>query len=456
MARGIAAYRGAASREALPHAAPRPPGRRIARTMTSIAVSEPVQPHLQNVPWWMLPTHVVGVALVQSTWMASQFILPVIARKEFGAGPVQTLLITATPTIFFALSIFWNDLFRRRPFAKYLGIYWLWACLPYAFIAFAHDYWTLLALHLLTCIGGAGYHPAAGELLKELYPDSVRGRIYGIIWGSSMVFGAGIGYLMGQWLAADHDAFRIYMPLFAALQAVGVGVFILLAHASGHLARRTYDQAQDDRTAWKRVVEPMTHMKEVLKSDPVFMRYEAAYMTYGVGWMICYALLPILVTDRLHLSYDKIQGSTYTAYLLAMVAMIFPTGLLMDRIGAVRTAAISFGLLSIYPLGLIVAGDAAQLTWASIAFGVAHAGASMAWMLGPVSLAPTPDKVPQYVAIHATLVGVRGKIFQGLGVGLYMLTHSFTIPLLIAAAAYAWSAVQMWRLNERMRQAKAK
>jgi hypothetical protein len=72
-------------------------------------------------------------------------------------------------------------------------------------------------------------------------------------------------------------------------------------------------------------------------------------------------------------------------------------------------------------------------------------------MLGPVALAPSPDKVPQYVAIHATFVGIRGKIFQGLGVLLYSLTHGFTLPFLLAAAAFAWSAVQMWRLDRFMR-----
>lgn len=407
-----------------------------------------------RVPWVLLPLHIASVALVQATWMAVQFILPVIARREFHANDFQTLLITATPTIFFTLSIFWNDLFGRRPFAKYLVVYWVWACLPYAFVPFAHSYWALLALHLLTCIGGAGYHPAAGELLRALYPERVRARLYGIVWGGSMVIGALVGYGMGEWLARDPGAFRVYMPIFSGLQAVGVGLFIFLAHASGHLARRTYTATADGRSTWNRVVGPMTHMKEVLKSDPAFARYEAAYMTYGVGWMICYALLPILVTDKLHLAYDAMQRSTYTAYLLAMVAMIFPVGLLMDRIGAVRSAAISFALLTIYPLGLIAAGSSSGLMWASIAFGVAHSGASMAWMVGPVSLAPSPEKVPQYVAIHATLVGIRGKIFQGLGVGLYALTHSFTLPLAIAAAAYAWSAWQMWRLNDRMRSAK--
>jgi hypothetical protein len=59
--------------------------------------------------------------------------------------------------------------------------------------------------------------------------------------------------------------------------------------------------------------------------------------------------------------------------------------------------------------------------------------------------------VPQYVAIHATFVGIRGKIFQGLGVLLYSLTDGFTLPFLLAAGAFAWSAVQMWRLDRLMR-----
>lgn len=387
--------------------------------------------------------------------MAISFVMPVLARKQFNANDWQTLLITATPTIFFSLSIFWNDFFKRRSFARYLIIYWLWACLPYAFMGFATNYWLLLIPHIFTCIGGAGYHPAAGELLKSLYPDRIRGKVYAVVWGSSMVFGALVGLGLGKWLAHDPVAFKIALPIAAGLQLVGVGMFILLAHASGHLSRRTYDESLDVRSTWKRVTEPMGHMKEVLKSDPIFARYEGAYMTYGVGWMIGYALLPILVTDKLHLDYDQIAKSTQFAYLIALVAMIFPVGLLMDRIGAIRTAGLSFGLLTLYPLGLIIAGSENQLLVVSIIYGIAHSGGSMAWMLGPVSLAPTPDKVPQYVAIHATLVGIRGKVFQGLGVGLYALTHSFTLPLAIAAAAYSWSAVQMWQLHgRRMREAR--
>lgn len=399
---------------------------------------------------WVIPTHILAVALMQSTWMAVAFITPVLARKRFGANDWETLLITATPTIFFSLSIFWNDLFKRRTLGRYLFTYWLWAGLPLGAIALAQSYWMLLVPHLLSCVGGAGYHPAAGELLQSLYPQERRGRIYSIIWGASMVVGAGAGFLVGRSLDHNPEAFRIIYPAVGAMQLLGAGIFVLLAHHTGHSDQRSVDHSEDGRSAWRRVTEPIGHMKEVLKADPIFARYEASYMTYGVGWMICYALLPILVTTKLKLDYESIAESTHVAYWLAMTAMIVPAGLLMDRIGAVRSTGLSFLFLALYPIGLILARNTHDLMIVSVVYGMSHSGASMGWMLGPVALAPSKEKVAQYVAIHATLVGIRGKLFQLLGVGLYTLLGSFNWPLAIASAALLWSAAQMWRLHQRM------
>lgn len=396
-----------------------------------------------------LALHVAAVAMVQATSTTIAALLPVLARKRFGAGEWETLFITAAPTVFFTFSIFWNDLFSHTRFLRYILVFWTMACLPLALVAFATDYWMLLVPHLLCSLGGAGYHPAAGEVLKRLYPDGLRGRIYGVVWGFTLVAGAVLGYGLGEWLSHDEEAFRIFLPAAAAIQLGGVLILAFLAARTGVDVGRV--RVAEDRSFYDRVVEPVTHMREVLKADPAFARYEAAYMTYGIGWMICYALLPIFVTDRLRLDYDQIAGSTQVAYLVGMVLMIGPAGYLMDRLGAARSTGLSFLMLIVYPLGLMGSTDAASLAVVSFVYGLSHAGTSVGWMLGPVALAPSPDKVPQYVAIHATFVGIRGKIFQGLGVLLYSLTHGFTLPFLLAAAAFAWSAVQMWRLDRFMR-----
>lgn len=403
-------------------------------------------------PRWVLPLHMVSVALVQAVGMAVAFILPVVARKEFGAKDWQTLLITATPTIFFSLSIFWNDVFARLRFGRYLLLYWLIGCLPLAGIALARDYWSLLVPHLIACVGGAGYHPAAGDLLKSLYSDRQRGRIYSLVGGFSSVCGAAAGWGIGEWLTHVSQAFRLYMPLAAVVQLVGVLMMIALSYFTGHAAAKAARPRPDHNLS--RVFEPVSHAKEVLKADPIFARYEAAYMTYGIGWMIAYALLPIIVTDKLHLEYDQVARSTHVAYWLPLVAMIPIAGWMIDRLGAVRSTGLSFLMLTLYPVGLALATGAKSLTWITVWYGLAHAGASMGWMLGPVALAPTPAKVPQYVAIHATLVGIRGKLFQGLGVLLYWMVGGFALPLAVAAGAYVWAAWQMWSLHGRMQREK--
>lgn len=387
----------------------------------------------------------MAVILLQATSTSVITLMPILAAKRFFAGEWEVLFITAAPTVFFTLSIFWNDLFKHTRFSPYMLVYWAIACLPLAFIGLANNYWMLLIPHLICSVGGAGYHPAAGELLNRLYPGAIRGRVYSVIWAISLLAGAGIGYGLGKAMKGNEEAFRVILPLTAIVQLSGVLLFSWIARKIDCDTGRV--KVSEDRTLYQRIVEPITHMREVLKNDSVFARYEAAYMTYGIGWMITYALLPTLVTKKLNLGYDEIATSTQVAYLFGMVLMLWPAGWLMDKLGPVRSTGLSFAMLTFYPIGLIFAPDVWWLTVVSFIYGISHAGTSVGWMLGPVSLAPSPDKVPQYVAIHATFVGIRGKIFQGLGVLLYSTTQSFTLAFSLAAIAFAWSAVQMWQLN---------
>ena len=384
------------------------------------------------------------MALTQAAITAVVFILPVIARKQFGASALQVLLITAAPTVFFIFSIFWHAWLKRVGLTRYVLSYWALCAGPLLLAPLVQGYGTLLALHLIASAGGAGWPAMHGELLKRLYPDNRRGRMYAMVSAASMLGGAFTSWLVGHLLHDDPGSFRWYMPAASVCMAAGAALMVVVVRAAGADDGRTSVAAAN---VLRSVIDPILHMREILGADKVFARYEAAFMTYGVGWMVCYALVPLIATDKLKLSYDAVASSTHVAYLVAMVAATFPAGWLMDRLGATRTSAISFAVYVLYPVGLIVASGAQQLTVASAVYGVCAAGVSVGWMLGPVSLAPTPAKVPHYVAIHATMVGLRGTVFQGIGVGLYALTGSFTAPLLMAALAFAWAAWQMWKLH---------
>lgn len=94
--------------------------------------------------------------------------------------------------------------------------------------------------------------------------------------------------------------------------------------------------------------------------------------------------------------------------------------MLMDRWGPAKTSGISFAVLTLYPIGLML-GDSTQLAIVSVIYGLCIWGRTWAGRSGRCPV-PSPQKVPQYVAIHATLVGPRGAVFQFVGVGIYKFT----------------------------------
>jgi MFS family permease len=138
-----------------------------------------------------------------------------------------------------------------------------------------------------------------------------------------------------------------------------------------------------------------------------------------------------------------------------MLLVTPPLGWLQDRVGPVRLSCLAFTLLAVYPVLLLAATGTSTLAVASFVYGLGMAGVQFGWMLGPVALAGSPEKVPQYVAIHATLVGVRGIHFQFLGMAFYKLTGSFIWPLVVAALTFAWAAWQLWQLQDALRIAAA-
>ncbi|MBK8913877.1 MAG: MFS transporter [Phycisphaerales bacterium] len=370
--------------------------------------------------------------------------LPVLARRRFDAGDWQTLLITAAVPTLLTASIFWNELLQRRAPARFFLWYWLVGVFPLGLATWATGFWSLWVLHLIAAVGNSGWLPLSGLLLKRFYPDSVRGRVFSLLSVVTLTAALGAGLAAGHWLEQDPDAFRIYMPIAAAAQFAGMLVLIRAAGLAHVPAARAAASLRDSLTA---VTAPLRSMGRVLREDPRFRQYEQAFMMYGLGWMICNALLPVLATTRLSLTYGEYAGSTLVMQNLAMIVMALPMGGLLDRLGAVRTAALAFAMLSAYPLMLLAAAGTTSLSIASVAFGAAMAGVHVAWMLGPVAFAPRAELVPHYVSIHTTLVGLRGVVAQGLGMALYVATGGFLWPFVLAAAAFAWSAWEMWRLH---------
>lgn len=385
-----------------------------------------------------------GLAIFLLSTNAIVQMLPLVAIRQFGAGNWQTFAITAAVPTLLSAAIFWHALLNRLGLRRYLIVHWCAAYLPLAAMGLAQNYWQLLAAHLVAAAGAGGWSPVAGILLKRIYPDRVRGRAYGILSVITLVGQMIALYVAGRWLTADGEAFRRFLPLYAVLQGTAIAILAWI----GTRGEPDNGAAASQDGSWlRRLLAPLARTLTVLREDRRFRRYEQAFMTYGCGWQIGDVLLPLLVTHRLQMPYDDVAASVHATFRAAMIVTAIPTGWIMDRLGPARTAAIAFGGLIIYPLLLLAATRPMHVAIASGVYGIVMSAVSVAWMLGPVTFARSPERVSEYVAIHATLVGLRGILFQFLGMLLFSMTGDFFWPMVIASVSFAWAAQQMWSLH---------
>jgi MFS family permease len=401
--------------------------------------------------WQVLAGHVAFMVSFSILTVNAMWLGPMLVRLHFGSpDPVvkdwQTFVVTAAVPTFMVFSIFWHELLRRLTTTQYLVAYCLAAVAPLAALSLVQNYAQFLALWIIAMAGAGSWTPLSGKLLKHFYSDRHYGRAYGVINVAALLSAIVSVFLVGRWLEQRPDAFRIFFPAAAGLQFVGAGVLAWLAART----RMPGEAGPGSPRSWRQALDPILRLGAVLRADRTFLRYETAFMTYGAAFMICDALLPILATTALGMRYEEYAHSTQMIARVAMLAATMPMGWIHDRIGPVRTSGLAFGILVVFPLLLCTASGFNGLSLASIFWGLGLAGVQMGWMLGPVVLAGGRDRVPQYVAIHATLVGLRGIVFQWLGVLLYQLTGSFTWPLIGASVLFLHACFQMQTLHRDM------
>lgn len=389
----------------------------------------------------VLALHAAAVFCL-GTAHALVYILPFLARERFGATNWQTTVLTASVPVTQFAAIFWNRLYDRLATGRYLCVIALAACLPIALIGTATNIWIVMGLFFLAALGGAAgvsaMAPLSADLLRTCYDAARHGRVFGVICAAQFLATTIAGQLIGMASDRSPDAFRVYFPAVAGVMGCGLLCVRAISHKPFWRARGRAPATPGG--PWH---APLRDMARVLKEDRRFAGYEAAFMSYGIGWMICTALIPAIATDRLKLNYTQFAQATIVAYQITNVVLLAPMGWVADRVGPMRLAAGSFAWLTLYPLALIFVPSAGWLGLFAILYAVGMVGVQLTWTLGPVRLAGDSSKAPQYLAIHSTLVGVRGIVAQGLGMILYALTGSFAWPLVLAAAGFGWASRRM-------------
>ena len=303
--------------------------------------------------------------------------------------------------------------------------------------------WLFLALMALHYGSAIATVPHRGALLRTNYPQHVRGRMFGLFMVANLLAAGaaakGAGYLL-DW---DPRCVRVIYPLAAVS---GIAAFLLMGRIRwrrSREARRLAAHASDG------VVKAMTNAWRetfrILREDKAFGTYERGFMLYGLGFLSSVGLLVLYSEKVLGLSYAKWTWAQSVAFPLAQIAGAALFGRLSDRLGVVRTTAVSFFLLCGFFALMPFVHSATHLAAAYVLWGVAMGGVNVGWSLGPLHFAPDGE-AHMYGAVHFCLVGIRSLIGPFLGYAMKEL-FGYTAAFALSAALVAAGGVTAWRLG---------
>lgn len=286
------------------------------------------------------------------------------------------------------------------------------------------------------------YLPHRGALLRANYPEWVRGRMYAraeIVSALAVLVTTRVG---GALLDVDPSWMRVIFPV-----AGGLGLFSAILLARIRWRRdgvRAPLREPGVRSGLLAIGRSWRDAVRILRTDRPFFVFEIGFMLYGIGLLAGAPLVILLAEGPLGLSYNQWTDAKGVAMPIGFVGGLLFAGRWVDRWGPARVGAMSFGLLALYFLSVTFARSAGHLTAALLLFGIAMAGVTTVWALGPLHFAP-PGQARTYAGVHVSLVGARSAVAPVLG---YALAEwiSLRIALGVSAALIALGALVLLRL----------
>ena len=370
-----------------------------------------------------------------------------VAMRSLGApiwiAPAMVVLSQAS----WIASPMWEHAVSRVPPHRAFRIFGLLAFAGLAAIAFVgvertagHDgYGTgdltlFLGCFVLVHVVFGGQIAQRGALIRANYAVLNRGRVFGALSVVSRSASIASTKAAGALLNADPRWLRVVFPL--------AGLLYLAENATLSLVRwrrggRTHGGGAGFREAWKRSAR-------LLRDDPTFRRYELAWMLYGIGFLMGIPMVTVLGESVLQFSYNEWTWAQGAALPVATVVGTIPAGRLVDRVGAVRTTAFAYALLTAFFALLPFATTFGHVVAAFVLWGFAMAGIGIVWNLGPLAFAAEGEG-RKYAAAHVALVGVRSVIGPPLGL-LIAETVALRATFVVSACLIATAGVICWRL----------
>ncbi len=328
-----------------------------------------------------------------------------IARAELSATSTQMGWMAAAPAIGYVFATVWARQMEGR--SKLPFVYWTWLAARGLFMA-APLIRTREQFVLLVCATPIIFSvssPAYTAIMRDIYPDELRGRLMSFVRIVSNAITLGAALLVGRLLDRGVD-WRTAFMIGGAFGALSAWTF----------SRIRIPAQTDSIRPLPSTTAFMRDTLDILRRNPGYRWFTASVFVYGFGNLVASTIYPIYQVDRFAITNTQVANLQNVAAGATILGFFF-WGWFMDRRGPLLTVLIAIGIVCTMPITYAVAPRVEFLLIAAAAGGLAMSGIELGY-LNTTLLFAEPGRAAQYQALHSSFFGIRGTIAPPLAIPL--------------------------------------
>lgn len=332
-----------------------------------------------------------------------------LARGQLHATKGQMALATAAPAIGYLFATLWARQMEGRSKLPFVTITWLISRGMFLLTPFlvrgGIGREMFVSLIVLTPILFSVSTPAYTAIMKEIYPDRLRGRLMSLVRVGAAASTLLTARVMGLWQQYHGLDFR-WMFFIGGVFGVGT---------SYAFSRLKIPQAQIDSTP-PPIGKFLRQTFSILIHNKGYRWFTASVFVSGFGNLVANTYYPIYQVDQFHITPTQIATMQNIAGAVSLISLFFWGGF-MDRFGSLTTVFIACIVICMTPLCYAFAPSVSWLYLAGAANGIASAGIDIGYLNTTLMFAEQ-GRAAQYQAVHSTFFGLRGTIAPLLAVPL--------------------------------------
>lgn len=252
--------------------------------------------------------------------------------------------------------------------------------------------------------------PAYTAIMKDIYPDQLRGRLMSYVrvgMATSMLLSARVMGILQEHRGLD------FRWMFFIGGVFGVGTALAFSRLRLPPVLNSGD------------LPPFRHFLRdtfsILYSNVGYRWFCVSVFLAGFGNLLQMPAQYAIQVDRFHISPTQIATMQNIAGLLSLGSLFF-WGWYMDRFGSLPTVLAAVSINCIAPLVYAFAPSLFWLYLAAASMGISQSGIDLGYLNTTLMFAE-PGRAAQYQAVHSTLFGLRGTIAPLLTFAIIGLLH---------------------------------